>query len=365
MDNKTLIVGLVAGAVLIGVGFLVYAATMAPQSVPAAQTPAATDTSGNPPVSQKPQASVPVATTDSNDVFVSNATALVTGKVTPNGAPTSYWYDYGTTEALGTRTTLQAVGSGWVQIPAPAYITGLSANTRYFFRLSAQNSYGTVTGATYSLMTNSTPAPRGAAPSGSTDDATDVARTAATVNGHVNPNGWSTSYWFEYGENTSFGNTTALQGAGSGTNSLPASTQLSNLKPLTKYYFRLNAQNPYGTVNGTVHSFTTLGPASPSAPSASATSASAVATSSATLNGKVNPDGDQTTYWFEYSRDSLLGNILGATTHTQIAGSGTSLVDVAVPVTGLTRNTHYYFRVVAQNAYGTTRSSIASFTTRR
>jgi phosphodiesterase/alkaline phosphatase D-like protein len=304
-------------------------------------------------------------TTDSGNVFASNATALVTGKVTPEGAQTSYWYDYGTSEALGTRSTLQAVGSGWTQIPSPAYITGLSANTAYFFRLSAQNSYGTVNGATYSFTTNSTPTPAGAAPTIQTANATDVVRTAATLNGTVDPNSWTTSYWFEYGTNSNFGNATALQGAGSGSTMLPASMQISNLQPLTKYYFRLDAQNPYGTVNGAVQSFTTTGPAAPGAPSASAASASAIATSTVTLNARINPNGDQTTYWFEYSQDSLLGTILGATTHTQVAGTGTVSVNVAAPIAGLTHNTRYYYHVVAQNSYGEIQSGIINFTTRR
>ena len=214
-------------------------------------------------------------------------------------------------------------------------------------------------------MTNSTPTPAGAAPTIQTGSATDVARTVATLNGNLNPNSWSTSYWFEYGTNSNFGNTTALQGAGSGSAMLPASMQVSNLTPLTKYYFRLDAQNPYGTVNGTVQSFTTGGPAAPGAPSASAASASAIATSTATLNGRINPNGDQTVYWFEYSQDSLLGSILGATTHTELASAGTASLTVTAPIVGLTHNTRYYYRVVAQNSYGVARSSISNFTTKR
>lgn len=356
--SKNVIIGFLVALVVFGGGLAVYAVMTNNDTPPVTTTPPVV----TPPVTQTPAA--PVAVTDNKNFFVSNATALVTGKVTPRGASTSYWYEYGKTEALGTRTSAQAVGSGWIQIPAPAYITGLSANTTYFFRLSAQNSLGTVTGATYSLMTNTTPPPVGSAPTIQTNDASDIIRTGATVNGRVNPKGFASSYWFEYGETNELGNTLALQGAGSGSTELPASAQISGLKPMTKYFFRINAQNQFGTVNGTIKNFTTTGPAAASAPSANAQNVSALTTSSATLNGKVNPNGAATSYWFEYSKSSLLSSILGSTNHTAVAGTGTSLVNVATPITGLESNTRYYYRVVAENSVGTVRSDIVDFRTK-
>ncbi len=357
--NKNVIIGFLVALVVFGGGLAAYAVFKNNADVPPITT---TPPVVTPPVSETPAA--PVAVTDNKNFFVSNATALVTGKVTPRGASTSYWYEYGKTEALGTRTSNQAVGSGWIQIPAPAYITGLSANTTYFFRLSAQNSFGTATGATYSFMTNTTPPPVGVAPTIQTSDASDILRTGATVNGRVNPKGFASSYWFEYGESNDLGTTLALQGAGSGTTELPASVAISGLKPLTKYFFRINAQNQFGTVNGAIRSFTTTGPAAASAPSVNTQNTTAITQSSATLNGRVNPNGAQATYWFEYSKNSLLSNILGSTNHTAIDGAGTSPTNVATPITGLERNTRYYFRIVAENSVGTIRSDIAEFRTK-
>jgi phosphodiesterase/alkaline phosphatase D-like protein len=360
--TNSLLIGIVAVVILAGGGYWIYSANQS-SDVAVIETPATTDTDTSAPVVSAKAASVPVVTTNAN-VSPSSATAVVIGDVTPNGAQTSYWYEYGKTEALGTNTTPQAIGSGWIQIPSPAYITGLSANTKYFFRLSAQNSLGTVVGTTHSFMTNSTPPSPGTAPSARTENASDVARTAATANGQVNPNNFATTVWFEYGETTNFGNASALQGMGQGSSLTVAVAHLSNLNPLTKYYFRINAQNQYGTVNGTTKSFTTSGPAASTAPSVSTSAATSVATSSAVLNGKVNPNGDSTTYWFEYGMDSLLGNVLGTTTNTAVAGTGTVSVNAAATLTKLTRNTRYYFRIVAQNSHGTTKSTIVNFKTK-
>src|SRR3989344_3550377 len=63
------------------------------------------------------------------------STVVVKGRFNPNGAATTYWFEYGKTSALGTKTSKYSIGSGFVKIYTPAYITGLEANTTYYFRL--------------------------------------------------------------------------------------------------------------------------------------------------------------------------------------------------------------------------------------
>lgn len=371
--NKNILLGvagLVVLAVLVGGAVFYYRNTEAP----ATETPNATSTpqgDANPNPSPSPGTDgvptppgAPIVTTDQGAV-PSNSTAVLTGKVVPNGAQTSYWYEYGRTASLGSRTAAQGIGSGFAQINAPAYITGLAAHTTYYYRLSAQNALGTVNGAMYTFGTNDNPPPQGAAPTVRTSAATDVARTGAQVNGQVDPNRVQTSYWFEYGETSALGNTSAFVSAGTGDVSMNVSAILANLKPLTKYYFRVNAQNQYGTVNGSILNFTTKGPAAPSTPVVDTTSAADVATSSATLRASVNPNGAATTYWFEYGQDSLLGNILAHTTETQLSGSGTASISVSTKVFGLNADTRYYYRVVARNSFGTVRGDIVNFRTDR
>jgi len=297
-------------------------------------------------------------------VIASNSTAVLTGKIVSNGSQTSYWYEYGKTNGLGSRTNTQNIGSGYVSLSAPGFLTGLSADTTYFFRLVATNSFGTVTGNTISFMTNSNPPVAGNVPTLRTDAATAVDRTAANLNGRVDPNNAETSYWFEYGDSINLGNTTALQSAGAGDVSISKSTTVDKLAPGTKYYFRLNAQNQFGTVNGTMLTFTTSGTPMAKAPVMDTTAATAVASTKVTLNGVVNPNGDATTYWFEYSDDSLLSHLIGTTTRTALAGSGTTPTNVSATLTGLNPNATYSFRLVAANAFGMGGGDIVTFKTR-
>ena len=98
------------------------------------------------------------------------------------------------------------------------------------------------------------------------------------------------------------------------------------------------------------------------APAVTTLAATAIGSSTATLNGTVNPNGDATTVTFIYGTDSTLAT--GTTTTTaQAIGGGTSPVAVTAPLTGLTPGTTYYFGVVATNGGGTADGTILSFTT--
>ena len=138
---------------------------------------------------------------------------------------------------------------------------------------------------------------------------------------------------------------------------------ITNLKPLTKYYFRVNAQNQFGTMTGGTMTFTTSGPAASVLPTVVTTAAGNVATSSVTMRGRLNPNNYSTTYWFEYSTDSLLGSILGSSTHVVLTGN--AAVNVSADAKALTPNTKYYYQLVATNVGGTVRGDIVTFTTKK
>jgi lysophospholipase L1-like esterase len=83
---------------------------------------------------------------------------------------------------------------------------------------------------------------------------------------------------------------------------------------------------------------------------------------SADLNGTVNPNGFETTAWFEYGTDPSLIN--PGTTDNQLVGSGFTALSFQKNISGLTSPyTTWYFRVVARNAGGTQWGAIRSFPT--
>ncbi|MCP4693968.1 MAG: fibronectin type III domain-containing protein, partial [Desulfobacterales bacterium] len=79
---------------------------------------------------------------------------------------------------------------------------------------------------------------------------------------------------------------------------------------------------------------------------------------SATLNGVVNPNSDNTTYYFEYGETISYGSASGGN-----AGSGYSDVAVNVGVSSLSPDTTYHFRIFAYNSMGTSYGDDVSFTT--
>jgi len=257
--NKNIIIGVLVVIVLIGVGFYFFnnnnTAVPVVNNTPVNTTPVAPVVQSTPTFTP----GAPIVQTNQNN-SVSSSTAELAGLVTPNGASATYWFDYGTSTAFGNESSAQAIGSGYSSISATGFISGLSANTSYYYRLSAKNKFSTVNGAMYSFQTNNNPPVSAVKSTAQTNAATNISNTTATLNGQVNPNGFETNYWFEYGKDANLGNTNSTKSIDSNASASNVSESLSNLEPLTKYYFRLNAQNQFGTVTGQVLNFTTSGP---------------------------------------------------------------------------------------------------------
>lgn len=96
-------------------------------------------------------------------------------------------------------------------------------------------------------------------------------------------------------------------------------------------------------------------------PNAATNPASSVASTSALLEGSVNPNGLATTVTFVYGTNPLLASGTTTVTATQSPlTSGSTSVAVSKSVTGLTAGT-YYFRVVASSSGGTLRGVIRTF----
>jgi hypothetical protein len=194
------------------------------------------------------------------------------------------------------------------------------------------------------------------APSVTTNAASSVTTSGATLNGNVTPNGLSTTAHFEYGTTTAYGSVTADQSAGSGGTAVALSAPLSGLSPGTTYHYRLVASSVGGATQGADATFTT---ASLAPPAVTTSAASGVTMSGATLNGSANPNGSSTTAHFEYGTTTAYGSV----TADQSAGSGGTAVALSAPLSGLSPGTTYHYRLVATSVAGTSQSADRTFTT--
>jgi len=97
----------------------------------------------------------PPTVTTGSPTSVTSSSATLTGTVNPNGAETTYYFQYGTTTSYGSTTTTTAAGSGTGSVSASATLTGLSSGTTYHYRLAAANSGGNTYGADNAFATTS------------------------------------------------------------------------------------------------------------------------------------------------------------------------------------------------------------------
>jgi phosphodiesterase/alkaline phosphatase D-like protein len=206
-------------------------------------------------------AAAPTATTGDAS-GITDTQASVAGTVNPQGQLTSYAFQYGTTTAYGQQTALTSAGSGRADTAVRADLAGLTPGTTYHYRVIATNADGTTVGADRTFRTTGTAPPPPPAPTATTGSA-DVNGASATLSGSVNPNGVSTSYYFEFGTTAAYGQQTPPQSAGSGSSAVSVSGSLSGLAANTTYHYRLVAAGPNGAFAiGADRTFTTAGAAS-------------------------------------------------------------------------------------------------------
>ena len=194
-------------------------------------------------------------------------------------------------------------------------------------------------------------------PDATTTAAAAIGPTSATLTGTVDPNSESTDYRFSWGPTASYGSTTPIASAGSGSSARSVSAVITGLAPSTIYYFRVVAWNDEGSDNGSVQTFTTL----PPPPLVTTKTASAVDQTGATLNAEINPNGGATTYHFAFGLTKEYGSRWPASDAP--AGSDGLPHALLQVLTGLLPGTTYHYRAVATNASGVTYGADQEFTT--
>jgi hypothetical protein len=204
-----------------------------------------------PPVTQRPPTLTP-----GDPTAITSASATLNAKVDPEGFQiTDCHFEWGATSSYGNSapcTPVPGLGSGDVAVHAD--LTGLNGGSTYHFRIVTANAQpgGSATGPDQSLIT---PGPAISATSTS-----GISDTAATLHANVNPNGRSTTYSFEYGANTSYGDSVPAAPAaiGSGSSDIAVAEQLVGLQPGATYHVRLTAQSSDGVDHGPDSTFTTF-----------------------------------------------------------------------------------------------------------
>lgn len=302
----------------------------------------------------------PVVTTSSASSVYQNS-ATLNGFVTPNNSNTNAWFEWGTSLVFGNTTA--SVNYGTNATSFSNSISGLMANTTYYYRAVAQSSQGTSYGSTMSFGTSQSNFVN-SAPVVSTRNA-DTSSSFAVLNGYVDPVSTSdTVRWFEWGSSQSLGNSTQRLSHGSSASNF--SDSATGLVSNTTYYYRAVARNSQGNAYGSILSFTTSGQVinnntvvvnNGSLPAVTTLLATELTGTSVKLNGLVFTSSSQSSNsWFEWGVNSSLGN------RTQITSVGNlPTIKHSDYISGLVEGQTYYYRIVAENTYGKVYGSINSF----
>ncbi|MEZ4295071.1 MAG: MYXO-CTERM sorting domain-containing protein [Polyangiaceae bacterium] len=318
---------------------------------------------------------LPVVTTTGASLLT-GTTAQLNGSANPGGATTTGWFRYATAspgtcnDSFGTRAPAAggaALGAGNSNVAYNQGITGLAAGTTYYYCAIAENSAGTAVGAVSSFTT---PLPPVAATTGFAS----LTINSATLQGVAIPNGSATTGYFRYSLtdpgtcDDSFGSRAPASGGsslGSGYSTVNYSQSVSGLSAGTTYYFCAIAQSFEGTAFGAIMSFTT-----PDLPVTTTLAATNITSSSATLNGSANPNGNSAFGYYRYATtdpgtcsDSFGIRAPSSSASDTSLGSGTSAVTFARTISGLVPATTYYYCALGRNSYGTTFGAVMSFTT--
>lgn len=168
---------------------------------------------------------------------VGKTSAVLHATIQANGSATSWQFEYGLTTGYGSLTAEHSIKARTTPVSVSATANGLQPGTVYHYALIARNGSGQVVTTDHTFKTTGAPPPGVA-----TGTATDISQHTAILTGTVAPNGAATSWTFQWGTTTSYGNETTG-------GSVPAKTALTVASPLsglaagTTFHYRLVARH--------------------------------------------------------------------------------------------------------------------------
>lgn len=190
-----------------------------------------------------------VALTGEADALSPSEVALH-GWVDPNGQETEFYFEYvdeaefaETGYENATATPASEAGSGEVYVAVEETVEGLEGQTPYHYRLVATDEEKATFYGDDRLF--------GTTPPAVSAEAAEIGANEAELSAEVNPEGFATSYTFEYGLTESYGYSTSAGSVKAGTEAVEAEPkQIEGLAAETTYHFRVAATNLAGTSYG-------------------------------------------------------------------------------------------------------------------
>jgi phosphodiesterase/alkaline phosphatase D-like protein len=270
-----------------------------------------------------PDTTPPVITAVVATPAANSATVTWTTNEAANGQ-----VEYGTSSSLGTLSTLVTA----LTTPHSITLSGLTANTTYYFRVRSRDAAGNLATSTTSTFSTDVTPPviTAVVATPAANSATVTWTTNEAANGQV-----------EYGTSPSFGTLSTLVTA----LTTPHSITLSGLAANTTYYFRVRSRDAAGNLatstSATFRTDNTPPVISAVVATPAVTSATVTWTTNEAANGQV-----------EYGTSSSLGTLSTLVTALTTPHS--------ITLSGLTANRTYYFRVRSRDAAGNLATSSTS-----
>lgn len=186
-------------------------------------------------------------------------------------------------------------------------------------------------------------------------EASSLTQTSATLAATVSSEGALSECRFDYGLTSAYGSSVACSSTPDASKTpVPVSVALHDLLANSSYHFRAVASNQGGTGLGADETFKTP----PRPPFLVTGAASSLTPGEAVLNASLDPEGAAVTdCHFEYGLTTALGASVPC---AQRPEAGTGRVEVSAPLTHLSADSTYYFRIVAANTGGTSFGALAS-----
>lgn len=309
----------------------------------------------------------PSVTTGTPATSITQTTATAPGSITANGcsAVTAYGIEYSTTSGFVNGTGTQVASSNLSSGNFSSDLTGLTANTPYYYKAYATNSGGTTYGAEQTFTTLPVPVPV-------------LNATALTAFGNICTNSTAGPNSFTItGTNLTTADVTVATLSGFTYSTTSGGTYTSSLTltqpggsfsqevfvkfdPTLVQSYDGNIVVAGGGASASVD-VAASGAGVNTMASVSTGSASSITTTSATAAGSISANGCSavTAYGIEYSATAGFVNGTG----TQVASSNLSSGNFSSDLTGLTPNTPYYYKAYATNAGGTAYGAEQTFTT--